>query len=102
VIKKLSSRGLAFRGHVEHLHCCNYMMCLELLVNPSKGNTSYFSSTICDEFINIMAKHVTNKIVNEIKQCKYFSIIFDSTPDISHVNQLSFVLRYVKDGTPVE
>lgn len=119
VIKKLSSRGLAFRGHDERFgstHNGNYMMCLELLAefdpflanhiatrgNPGKGNTSYLSSTICDEFINLMAKHVTNKIVNEIKQCKYFSIVVDSTPDISHVDQLSFVLRYVKDGTPVE
>ncbi|KAL4127199.1 hypothetical protein QTP88_011396 [Uroleucon formosanum] len=119
VIKKLSSRGLAFRGHDERFgssHNGNYMMCLELLAdfdpflanhittrgNPGKGNTSYLSSTICDEFINLMAKHVTNKIVNEIKQCKYFSIVVHSTPDISHIDQLSFVLRYVKDGTPVE
>ncbi|XP_025407500.1 zinc finger MYM-type protein 1-like [Sipha flava] len=119
VIKKLSSRGLAFRGHDERFgsfHNGNYMMCLELLAefdpflanhiairgNPGKGNTSYLSSTICNEFINLMGKHVTNKIVNEIKQCKYFSIVVDSTSDICHVDQLSFVLRYVKDSTPVE
>lgn len=115
MIKKLSSRGLAFRGHDERFrssHNGNYMMCLEFdpflanhiitRGNPGKGNTSYLSSTICDEFINLMAKHVTNKIVNEIKQYKYFSIVVDSTPDISHIDQLSFVLRYVKDGIPVE
>lgn len=29
---------------------------------------------------------------------KYFSIIFDETTDISHVSQMSFVLRYVHKG----
>lgn len=30
-----------------------------------------------------------------MKIAKYYSIIVDSTPDISHVDQLAFILRYV-------
>jgi hypothetical protein len=42
-------------------------------------------------------------MVAELKQAKYYSTILDSTPDISHVDQLTFVIRYVlEDGTPVE
>lgn len=42
------------------------------------------------------------KIVGELKAAKYFSISVDSTPDLSHVDQLTFVVRYVKNGVPVE
>ena len=38
-----------------------------------------------------------------MEEGKYFSTILDSTPDITHVDQLSFVVRYLsKCGLPVE
>lgn len=116
----LVSRGLPFRGSDEKfgsVHNGNYMMLLEVIAefdpflakhitecgNPGSGHTSYLSSTICNEFIEMMAKKVTKKIVEEIKSGKYFSIIVDSTPDISHVDQLSFIIRYIQeDKQPVE
>lgn len=34
---------------------------------------------------------------------KYFGIIVDSTPDIAHVEQLTIIIRYVRDyGEVVE
>lgn len=40
-------------------------------------------------------------MVNEIKQSKYFSIILDCTPDLSHREQLSVVIRLVSvEDTP--
>ena len=33
---------------------------------------------------------------------KYFCVILDTTPDISHIDQLAFSLRYVLEGKPVE
>ncbi|XP_022834878.1 zinc finger MYM-type protein 1-like [Spodoptera litura] len=116
----LASRGLSFRGHEEKLgslHNGNYLMTLELIAEfdpflskhiaqyggKGKGCTNYLSSTICDEFIELMAKKVLTQIKDEIKISKYYSMIVDSTPDISHIDQLTLVIRYVKaDGTPVE
>jgi len=50
-----------------------------------------------------MAEKITKQIVEEVKVSKYFSISVDSTPDVSHVDQLSFIVRYIsKDGTPIE
>ncbi|XP_036342156.1 zinc finger MYM-type protein 5-like [Rhagoletis pomonella] len=89
VIKFLSSRGLALRGHDEILgskHNGNFLGCLELLSkfdpflaehitrfgNRGKGRASYLSSSICDEFISIMGKRVKEKIVSEIKEARYY------------------------------
>ena len=37
-----------------------------------------------------------------MKKCKYCCISMDSTRDISHVDQLSFIVRYVLQSGPVE
>lgn len=60
-----------------------------------KGSVSYLSNTICDEFINIMRDKLRSQFIEEVKCAKYYSLIVDSTPDVSHVDQLTFVLRYV-------
>ena len=50
-----------------------------------------------------MAKEVITKIANEVKKAKYYSTIVDSTPDVTYVDQLTFIIRYVQDdGTIVE
>ena len=38
---------------------------------------------------------VLNAIVEEVKQALYYSIIVDVTPDVSHTEQIAFILRYV-------
>lgn len=119
VVKFLASRGLAFRGDNETLgsqNNGNYLGCLELISefdpfladhiqncgNRGKGSTSYLSANICNEFINLMGQQVLKTIVKELKSAKYYSISVDSTPDLSHVDQLTFIVRYVKDGQPIE
>ena len=110
-IKSLASRGLSFRGYDEKfgsLHNGNYMMSLELIAefdpllsvhiktygNAGRGSVSYHSSTICDEFIELMAEELLEKILCEIKTAMYFSISTDSTPDILHIDQFTFIIRY--------
>ena len=34
-------------------------------------------------------------ILDQIRKANYFVIIQDSTPDISHTDQMSFICRYV-------
>ncbi|XP_045464284.1 zinc finger MYM-type protein 1-like [Harmonia axyridis] len=119
-IKALASRGLSFRGSTEvfgSLHNGNYMMLLEFLAefdpfladhiekhgNQGRGNVSYLSSSICEEIIQIMATEVLKSIDQEVTEAKYYSISVDSTPDITHTDQLAFITRYNKeDGKPVE
>ncbi|KAL4107535.1 hypothetical protein QTP88_017867 [Uroleucon formosanum] len=60
-----------------------------------KGGLSYFSHGIQDEFLEIMAKRVKDEILSKIIEAKYYSILFDCTPDIAHQEQMTQVIRYV-------
>ncbi|EFN63408.1 Zinc finger MYM-type protein 1, partial [Camponotus floridanus] len=119
VIKFLASRGLPFRGSNEIFGSNrngNYLGMLELISefdpflrehikkfgNSGRGKASFLSSTICEELIEIMGKKVFMGIIAEVRQAKYYSISIDSTPDVSHVDQLTFIIRYCKNGKSVE
>lgn len=120
VIKFLSERELPFRGDDELLkspHNGNYLGILELVTQfdlflmehfqkygqKGRGKTSYLSSTICEEFIGLMGDKTKQVIATELQRAKYFSVIVDSTPDMSHVDQLTFVFRFVsEEGKVVE
>jgi len=119
-IKFLAERGLPFRGDNESFGSStngNYMGILELVAkfdpfldqhiakfgNAGTGTPSYLSKTICEEMIHIMGRKLVTAITAEIKAAKYFSITVDSTPDIAHMDQLTFIVRYVQPhGIPVE
>lgn len=45
-----------------------------------------------------MSKLVIDNITNKIKKSKYFSIVVDSTPDITKVDQLTIIIRYIEDN----
>lgn len=107
----LSSRGLAFRGKEEKFnskHNGNYLGLLELISeydpflkaniekygNQGKGNPSYLSKYICNELMTIMKNNLITFITGEVKKVKYFSIIMDSTPDLTKLDQMAIILRY--------
>ena len=119
VIRFLASRGLPFRGenHISgSAKNSNYLGILELLSefdpfleehlkqygNHGKGNPSCLSANICEEFIELMRQQVLCTILEEVKESKYYSISVDSTPDISHTDQLTFTVQYIKGCEPVE
>ena len=35
--------------------------------------------------------------LNEVKKAQYYSLSVDSTPDMTHVDQLTFIIRFVQD-----
>lgn len=61
------------------------------------GRASYLSDTICDEFISLIGEKVLNIILAEIRDAKYFSISVDSTPDVSHCDQFSFLCEICEE-----
>lgn len=119
VVRFLAERGLPFRGTTETIgspNNGNFLGIIEVLAeydpflqqhiqlyaNKGRGNVSYFSKTTYEEFIEALAKKVLQHIINEVKSAKYWGLVLDSTPDISHVDQLSVVFRYYLNGRVYE
>ncbi len=61
----------------------------------NKWSVTYLSNNIQDELIILMGNVILSKIVEITKVVKYFSIIADCTPDVSHIEQLSLTIRVV-------
>ena len=61
--------------------------------NCGSGHTSYLSNTAIEEFGLLMHNRVLKTIVEELSGAKYFSVTVDSTPDVSHLDQLTIVVR---------
>jgi len=70
--------------------------------NKGRGFVNYLSSTICDELVDFMGNSVLGTIVGNVKKAKYYSFTVDSTPDKSHVDQLTVCIRYLENSKPVE
>ena len=107
----LSERNLAFRGSEEVLgspHNGNFPGIFELLarrdpiqkelqdrIKNKNTKDHYLSPTIQNELIELLATEVEKENLQQLKLAKYFSIILDCTPDMSHHEQMSVILRYV-------
>lgn len=86
------------RSNMSELNLCRFD--LEFL--NFSGRASYLSKNICDEFISLIGSSLMETILAELRCAKYYSISVDSTPDVSHCDQLVFCVRYVRNGAPVE
>ncbi|CAH2284490.1 zinc finger MYM-type 1-like [Pelobates cultripes] len=109
----LARQTLPLRGHSEDLNtdgnCGNFLETFKLLakydpvakqhlhrVQRIDGyNVSYLSPQSQNEFISLLGDHIRTVIFQNIIKAKYFAIMFDSTPDISHTDQMSQVIQYV-------
>lgn len=109
----LAGNNLSFRGSsgFETLytpHNGNFLGLVQLLgkfdtvmmehlrrVVHKETNVYYFSKRIQNELIGLLGSEVRKNILTMVKSAKYFSIILDCTPDVSHVEQLSLTFRFV-------
>ena len=65
-------------------------------VSRKSGCISYLSPTIQNEIISLLGERVRKYIITACKKAKYFSIIFDTTSDAAHVEQMSQIIRFVE------
>jgi len=68
----------------------------------TKREPMYLSPKLQNEFIECLAKECTEQIIAEVKAAKYYSIIVDSSIDISQQDQCSLSVRYVSKSGHAE
>ncbi|XP_073470341.1 zinc finger MYM-type protein 1-like [Aquarana catesbeiana] len=112
-VQFLSSHNLPFRGHRDNLeeeNSGNFIDLIKLCARfdpvlrqhlqrfeEKRIHNHYLGKNIQNELISLMAKLVKQKVIEKILQAKYYSIIIDCTRDVSHVEQMTVVLRHVDE-----
>lgn len=105
-------QGLALRGHrddatadpstnrgnfislVEFRAASGDVVLQEHLQKSSK-NATYTSKTVQNELIDILSDQIRTRILDEVRSAKYYSILADEVTDVSRLEQVALVVRFV-------
>eukprot|EP00102_Acyrthosiphon_pisum_P018532 XP_016655742.1 PREDICTED: zinc finger MYM-type protein 1-like [Acyrthosiphon pisum] len=115
VAKTLGRQSLAFRGHANDENG-NFKQIIYLIsrhcpllkewLDSSRFrpyHTNYMSPKSQNEFINILGSSIKSNISKKVNDARQFAVMADTTPDLSHKDILSVVVRFVNDkGKPEE
>lgn len=64
-------------------------------------NARYSSKTVQNELINIIGEGIREKILEEIRQAKFFSILSDEVTDSANVEQVTMTIRFVDASSEI-
>ncbi|XP_063788817.1 uncharacterized protein LOC134944173 [Pseudophryne corroboree] len=111
LVRVLGMQNLAFRGTNEKLHTAgngNFLKFIEYLalfdpvmdehirkIRDKETYVHYLGKDIQNELIQLLSNTIKEEILKSAQVAKYFSIIIDCTPDVSHIEQMTMILRFV-------
>ncbi|CAM5144655.1 unnamed protein product [Natator depressus] len=64
-------------------------------ITAHETQVHYLGKNTQNKLIQILANAIKKKIVEAAHSAKYFSIILDCTPDVTHVEQMTMIIRFV-------
>ncbi|XP_073159992.1 zinc finger MYM-type protein 1-like [Lepidochelys kempii] len=119
IVRMLTTQNLALRGTSDQLYMPNngnFLKIVDLMVEfdavlqehlrrvatQEMYTHHYLGKTIQNETIQLLATKVKQKIVADLKSTRYYSVILDCTPDISHTEQVTLIVRFVTTTEPSE
>ncbi|KAJ1524633.1 hypothetical protein ONE63_011117 [Megalurothrips usitatus] len=73
---------------------------LKQKISDGNSKLKYVSPTHQNEFIHFCGQEIQSSIRTKVLAARFFAIMFDESPDISHISQMSLVLRYVDCTDP--
>ncbi len=113
--KTLGHQGIAFKGHGDDnegifyqivMLTAKYSPKLKYWFNTTRMrpyHVTYLSAQSQNEFIELIGRQVQKRVTEEIKEAGMYSVMADTTPDVSHKYRLAITCRYVDaNGEPRE
>ncbi|XP_069616009.1 zinc finger MYM-type protein 1-like [Ranitomeya imitator] len=111
LVRVLGTQNLAFRGSndalfasnngnflkfVEYLAMFDPIMCEHIRkIRDKEIHAHYLGKTIQNEMIQLLSNGIQEKILDDVKTAKYFSVVLNCTSDVSHVEQMTIIVRFV-------
>lgn len=114
VARTLARQGIAFRrteeqdgNFVQFVQLlARYVPALEAWLNDSRYRpykVTYLHKMSQNEFIELLSAEVREKILDEVLDSEFYSVMADTTPDASHSDKLAVVIRTISsEGMPRE
>lgn len=110
IILTMSALNMAFRGSRESIGegvceggnflgvvalVAQYDDVLREVIFLPKRATKYLSPVIQNELISLLGTSLRKALVDKINRAPFWSVILDTTSDITRIDQLSVVIRWV-------
>ena len=115
IILLCARQEIALRGHIESAQSQNpgnFKAILDLVAKHDESfhqsyegaarNAVYTSPEIQNQLALIMGNMVREIICSDIRDAIYYSLLVDESKDVGKKEQMSIMLRYVKDGNVYE
>ena len=113
ITRTLARQGLALRGSSEENETnSNFNQIVQLISRhvptfkrwlddaPKRPHAAkYLSPRTQNEYIKLLGEDVSYRVTGEVNESAMWSVIADTTPDVSHTDQLAVVVRYVSSDS---